>query len=70
MDLITSCGVELAPSRVVAVAECDPKTYRGDTELLVFLRCLGDAPDCDRLGRCSGPIESAAVAPAEKPAGQ
>jgi len=56
MDLIASCKVALEPTRISAVAECKKETYLGDTELQVFLRCLGDAPTCDQLVRCSGPI--------------
>lgn len=56
MDLITSCGIPLIPSRVTAVAECHGNTYSADTELLALLKCLGDDPDCEQLARCSGPI--------------
>jgi hypothetical protein len=52
----------------LAVAECKKETYLGDTELQVFLRCLGDAPTCDQLVRCSGPIGSMGQA-AAPPAG-
>jgi len=58
MDLIASCKVALEPTRISAVAECRKETYLGDTELQVFLRCLGDAPTCEQLVRCSGPIGS------------
>ena len=59
MDLLTTCEgarEQLEPSRITAVAECANPTYLGDTELMAFLRCLGDAPDCAQLARCSGPI--------------
>ena len=68
MDLIASCKVALEPTRISAVAECKKETYLGDTELQVFLRCLGDAPTCDQLVRCSGPIGSMGQA-AAPPAG-
>ncbi len=48
MELIAGCQVALEPTRISAVAECKKETYLGDTELQVFLRCLGDAPTCDR----------------------
>jgi len=56
MQLITTCKVALEPTRISAVAECTSPNYLGDTELQAFLRCLGDAPTCDTLVRCSGPI--------------
>jgi hypothetical protein len=56
MQLITTCKVSLEPTRISAVAECTSPSYLGDTELQAFLRCLGDAPTCDQLSRCSGPI--------------
>ena len=56
MDLITGCHVPLAPSRIQAIAECSAPQYLGDTELMAFLRCLGDKPNCEQLARCSGPI--------------
>ena len=58
MDLIATCKVSLEPTRISAVAECKKETYLGDTELQVFLRCLGNAPTCEQLVRCSGPIEA------------
>ena len=58
MDLNASCKVSLEPSRISAVAECKKESYLGDTELQVFLRCLGDGATCDQLVRCSGPIGS------------
>jgi hypothetical protein len=58
MQLITTCKVSLEPTRISAVAECTSPSYLGDTELQAFLRCLGDAPNCDQLVRCSGPIGS------------
>jgi hypothetical protein len=69
MDLIAGCKVSLEPSRISAVAECKKETYLGDTELQVFLRCLGDAPTCDQLVRCSGPIGSMGQAAAPSGAG-
>jgi hypothetical protein len=56
MQLITTCKVSLEPTRISAVAECTSPSYLGDTELQAFLRCLGDAPACDQLVRCSGPV--------------
>jgi hypothetical protein len=58
MDLIAGCNVALEPTRISAVAECRKESYLGDTELQAFLRCLGDAPTCEQLVRCSGPIGS------------
>ena len=56
MQLITTCKVALEPTRISAVAECTSPSYLGDTELQAFLRCLGDAPTCEQLLRCSGPV--------------
>jgi hypothetical protein len=56
MQLITTCKVALEPTRISAVAECTAPAYLGDTELQLFLRCLGEAPTCDALARCSGPV--------------
>ena len=56
MQLITTCKVALEPSRISAVAECTSPAYLGDTELQVFLRCLGATPTCETLVRCAGPI--------------
>ena len=75
MDLIASCKVSLEPTRISAVAECKKETYLGDTELQAFLRCLGSAPTCDQLLRCSGPVgtltpattEPAAPTPSDAP---
>jgi hypothetical protein len=58
MQLITTCKVALEPTRISAVAECTSPSYLGDTELQAFLRCLGDAPTCEQLQRCSGPVGS------------
>jgi hypothetical protein len=69
MDLITSCGVALEPTRIAAVAECKQETYLGDAELQVFLRCLGETPSCEQLVRCSGPIAAGAAAGAPADAG-
>ena len=65
MQLITTCKVALEPTRISAVAECTSPNYLGDTELQAFLRCLGDAPTCETLVRCSGPIGT--LAPATTP---
>ena len=65
MQLITTCKVALEPTRISAVAECTSPSYLGDTELQAFLRCLGDAPTCDELLKCSGPIGT--LAPATSP---
>jgi len=75
MQLITTCKVALEPTRISAVAECTSPSYLGDTELQAFLRCLGDAPNCEQLVRCSGPIgtlepatkEPAAPTPSDAP---
>jgi hypothetical protein len=65
MELIAGCQVPLEPSRISAVAECKKETYLGDTELQVFLRCLGEGATCEQLAKCSGPIEAVgAAAPA------
>jgi hypothetical protein len=58
MQLITTCKVALEPTRISAVAECTSPSYLGDTELQAFLRCLGGAPTCEQLLRCSGPVGS------------
>ena len=75
MQLITTCKVALEPTRISAVAECTSPSYLGDTELQAFLRCLGDAPTCEQLLRCSGPVgtltpagtEPAAPTPSDAP---
>ena len=69
MDLIAGCKVSLEPTRISAVAECKKETYLGDTELQVFLRCLGESPTCDELVRCSGPIGSMGQATTSAPTG-
>jgi hypothetical protein len=68
MQLITTCKVVLEPTRISAVAECTAPNYLGDTELQAFLRCLGDAPTCDQLQRCAGPVGTLAPAmPSDAP---
>jgi hypothetical protein len=75
MQLITTCKVALEPTRISAVAECTSPSYLGDTELQAFLRCLGDAPACEQLLRCAGPVgtltpatnEPAAPTPSDAP---
>ena len=68
MQLITTCKVALEPTRISAVAECTSPSYLGDTELQAFLRCLGDAPTCEQLVRCSGPIGTLPSGPTDPPA--
>jgi len=65
MQLITTCKVALEPTRISAVAECTSPSYLGDTELQAFLRCLGGAPTCEQLVRCSGPIGTMPLGPTD-----
>jgi hypothetical protein len=69
MQLITTCKVALEPTRISAVAECTNPAYLGDTELQIFLRCLGEAPTCEQLQRCSGPVGTLTPATPLPPAG-